>query len=268
MPRSQFDLPPRQQTGFLDRTEHLALIMQHVDFLRLEPGHLKVFEVDGLGGVGKSRLLRELRNRAMAGEKQGTVCWIPLEAEAFATETGPLMNIRDQVHFDCLLFDTGVVAYWHAIGQPFHLLDSSRFSNSLVVKTLDTGIAAAGIPISLTFAVELFDAIKEKTTRLRRYKRAEFEAIDALRLDPVAIRERLPHYLGLDIRRRLEPSKKAFVAFYDGYDRQAHETVMARAPWLREFIGTLNRGIHIVATREPMRWPADDWGNRGSAHLP
>jgi hypothetical protein len=227
--------------------------------LRLDAGHLKVFEIDGLGGVGKSRLLKELRNQAVIGERPGPVCWVSLEAEAFATETGPLMTIRDQIRFDCLLFDAAVVAYWHAIGQPFHLLKSSRFSNSLVVKTLDTGGSAAGIPVSLTFAAELFQAIKEKTTKLRQYKKAEFEGIDALRLDPVAIRLRLPHYLGLDIRRRLDSSKRSFVAFYDGYDRQAHTTLAARAPWLREFIGTLGSGVHIIATREPMRWPTEDW---------
>jgi hypothetical protein len=171
------------------------------------------------------------------------------------------MTIRDQIRFDCLLFDTAVVAYWHAIGQPFHLLHSSRFSNSLVVKTLDTGGSAAGIPVSLTFAAELFHVIKQKTTRLRHYKKAEFEGIDALRLDPVAIRARLPHYLGLDIRRQLESSKKSFIAFYDGYDRQTHSTLTARAPWLREFIGTLGRGVHIIATREPMHWPTEDWAD-------
>lgn len=261
MARSRFESPLRQQAGFLDRTEHLALISQHLETLRVDPTHFKVFEVDGLGGIGKSRLLRELRKRVVADKKAGLICWVSLEAEAFATETGPLLALRGQLNFDCLLFDTALLAYWRSIGQPFQMTNGSGLAKSLVVKTLDTGRSAAGIPVSLSFAVEIFDMIKKTTTKLSRYKKKEFEAIDALRADPTAIRERLPHYLGVDIRRRLESARKPFIAFYDAYDRQSHGAIGARSPWLRELIGTVGQGVHIVATREPMRWPPDDWGS-------
>jgi hypothetical protein len=259
VPRSEFEGLTRHRSKFFDRTEHLARISHHVDLLRADPRHLRVFEIDGLGGVGKSRLLNEVRERLATSKQRGYVCWVALEAEGFATETGPLLAVREQVDFDCLLFDTALVAYWHAIGQPFHIGTTGRLSRSFVVKALDTGRAAAGIPVSLTFAADIFRMASQKTTKLRRYKKADFEGIDVLRLDPRALRIRLPHYLAMDIRRRLEPSGKPFLAFYDAYDRQSQAAINDHARWLREFIATLDRGVHLITTREPIGWVMDDW---------
>lgn len=261
MPRSRFGAPSRQRSTFLDRTEHLALITQHVELLRSDSSHLRVFEINGLGGVGKSRLLNEIREQVTASKQHGYLCWVSLESEGSATEVGPLLALREQLDFDCLMFDTALVAYWHATGQPRQVEKHGRFSDSFVVKALDIGRAAVGVPVSLTFAAEIFRLAANKAARVRRYKKSDFEAIDALRLDPRALRERLPHYLAHDVTRRLELSGKPFVAFFDAYDRQAPSTISEHAPWLREFIGTLDRGVHLITTRDPIGWSMDDWSS-------
>lgn len=259
MPRSRFTTGGSHPTVFLNRTEQLHLITSHVALLSADPDHLKVFEIVGMGGVGKTRLLNELQGRVAAGHRTTHLLWVSLEGESSATETGPLRVIREQFHFECLLFDTALLTYWNATGQPFEVPPSSRLARSLVFKSLDVGRGMAGIPLPLTFAVDVFHAIVRKAAKLRHYREEEFEAIDSLRLDPSAIRERLPHYLGLDASRRLSPAGQTLVGFYDAYDRQTPTTVSAGAPWLREFIATIDRGVHIIATRDPIRWRDPDW---------
>ncbi|MEO6500330.1 MAG: hypothetical protein ABIQ09_00280 [Jatrophihabitantaceae bacterium] len=265
MPRSQYSSPEPKPLRFRDRTQYLNGIREQMDRMRADPSYLTVFGVVGLGGAGKTRLLTEVHRRISAEERNDLLVWVSLEAESSAHQTGPLLRIREQVGFDCLLFDAALVTFWSVTGQPFQLPDGSRLSKSLAFKALDVtrtaSTLATGIPLPLplTFAADLYRAATHKLARFRHYEKAEFEAIDALRLTPAAIAERLPHFLGEDVRRRLEESRRGLVVFYDAYDRQLQATVASRAPWLREFIGTVNRGLHIIASREPVDWDPRDW---------
>jgi hypothetical protein len=257
VPRSQFSSARERSAIFLNRSSELRVVRGHVELLREDPRHLRVFEVVGLGGVGKTRLLNELWRTASEGHRPQQLLWIPLEAEASATETGPLRAIREQLGFDCLLFDTALLTYWSGIGQPFQVERGGRLASSLAVKTAEVGSTLAGLALPLSFAVDVYRAVGRRLTRVRHYQQEEFEAIDDLRRQPGALRARLPHYLGLDLVRRLEPAGQSLVAFYDAYDKQSPATVAGGAPWLREFIGTLDRGVHVISSRERLRWTPD-----------
>ncbi|HEX8102590.1 MAG TPA: hypothetical protein VF533_08265 [Solirubrobacteraceae bacterium] len=261
MPRSEYSSARRAPTVFLNRYEELRLVGSHVDLLRADPTHFKVFEVIGLGGVGKTRLLQEMRRRTAELSPTGHLIWVALEAEAFATETGPLRAIREQLPFDCLLFDTALLTYWNSTGQPFQVSPASRVAQSLIFKSVEAGGGVAGIPLPLTFAADVWRSIGRHMTKRRHYQQQDFEAIDELRLDPSAIRARLPHWLGVDIRRRLDLNAQTLVVFYDGYDKQSPATLSANAPWLRELTGTVDRGVHVIAARERLRWNEADWGS-------
>lgn len=260
MPRSQFGTGRHQPPPFLNRDQQLLVVRRHVELLGDDPRHLKVFEVLGLGGVGKTRLLSELWQTASEQERTHAVLWVSLEAEASATEIGPLRSVREQLSVDCLLFDTALLTYWGATGQPFQVDRTSRIAGSLAFKSLELGTTFAGIALPLTFAADVYGSLSRRVSRARRYEKEEFEAIDDLRRDPASIRRRLPHYLGLDIGRKLDAERRSVVIFYDGYDKQAPATRSAGAPWLRELIGTLDRGVHVISSREPLRWDAGDWG--------
>ena len=259
MPRSEFSAPRRRSTTFVNRGEQLRVIGEHVRILRTDPAHFKVFEVVGLGGAGKTRLLTEIRGRADARLLATTVLWVSLEAEAVATEVGPLLAIREQVRAQCLLFDTALLMYWGATGQPLQVAGESRLSGSLAFKALDVGRSLTGLPLPLNFAADVHRSISRQRIKRRDYEKHEFAAIDEMRLDPTALRRRLPHYLGLDMSRRARSTAADLVVFYDGYDKQASATRANGARWMQEFIATVDRGLHIVATRESLKW-GDEWG--------
>ena len=261
MPHSRFGLEERSSAVFFDRDEPLRVIGGHAALLGDDPRHFKVFEVRGLGGVGKTRLLNELKRRAGEDRRARHVLWVSLEAEAAVTETGPLRAIREQLEFDCLLFDAALLTYWTATGQPFQVDTTSKIAQSFAFRSLDAGREIAGIPLPLGFAAEVFTRLSREVTRKRYYRQGEFERIDDLRLEPAALRERLPHWLGLDILRRLEAEEHALIALYDGYDRQAPNTIAQHAPWLRELIATLSRGLHVISTRERMCWNEQEWAS-------
>ena len=260
MPRSQFREPEAQRPKFLDRVEALDAAAPHLDLLRTNPDYLHLIEILGLGGAGKTRFLAELRARALSEPRPPIVLWVDLEFAATGSPTGPLKALRDQLPFDCLLFDAALLSYWTATGQPFQLPSGTAMSRSVAVKGLETaGGGLLGVPLPLTFAADVYRACAKKVSLHRYYRPDEFKLIDGYRRDPSALLLRLPNYLGEDIRRRIRRDRRRLILFYDAYERQPLATIRDSSPWLREFIGTLDSGLHFIASREHIGWDDPDW---------
>ncbi|HEX6752648.1 MAG TPA: hypothetical protein VF093_03560 [Solirubrobacterales bacterium] len=229
--------------------------------LRRDPAHLSILELVGLGGMGKTWLLNELQNIALESRDADYALWVSLAGERTTTATGPLLLIRNQVDFDCLLFDTALLAYWSAIGQPLQLERSRRLADALAVQALELTTALGGFSLPLGFGIKVFDAARRKLTHWDLYKPSEFEQIEDLQRQPKELAARLPHYLGCDLQRRLIPTDQWFYAFYDAYDHLSAATRDSEVPWLQEFIATLGRGVHVISTRDPLGWGEDEWGS-------
>lgn len=249
----------REPPAFLDREEQLDAMSGHMEALRRDPTYFRVLEVLGLGGMGKTSLLEEVWLKSLEARSADHLLWVSLEGEGSTNSTGPLLAMRDQLDSECLLFDTALLAYWNAMGQPLQLSRSTRLANSLAVKALELGGGLAGFVLPIGFGIMVFDAVKRGAVKRQLYQPEEFEEIERLHKRPRELLERLPHYLGVDLKRSIQSSGRWFLAFYDAYDRQKALTREAKAPWMREFIGTLEQGVHVVSTREPLRWDETRW---------
>jgi tetratricopeptide (TPR) repeat protein len=269
MPRSQLASSRRRSPAFRNRCDQRRLFAREVAQLRIDPDRLTVLGLVGLGGSGKTRLLNELQKSARKGRSIRHIVKVSLATESWATETGPLLRLRDQIAIDCLLFDAALITYWSATGQRFPAEHTYRLARSPLLQSVELGSNVVGLAnpfhvavdfaVPVRFAVDAWEALTHQYKRHRRYSKNDFKAIDELREEPEELRTRLPGLLGLDVQRRLEATDRPFVAFYDGYERQRPETVAEDAPWLRDFIRKLDRGLHVIATREPLGWPAADW---------
>jgi len=237
--------------------DEFGVVSRQVDLLRDDPSQLKVFEIIGLAGVGKTRFLAEIRDR-LGNPKHSHMLWVGLSGEASATAVGPLRVLRSQLPFDCLLFDAALLTYWFVTGQTPQPLPGRGQAKSLVMRSVEIGGVFAGVPLPLTFAADLYKGVGRGIVKRRQYSREAFEAIDALRDQPEGLFARLPHYLGLDVERRLVKGR-ALVCFYDAYEKQASRTVLADAPWLRELIATIGQGVHLIATRDRLGWDRAEW---------
>jgi tetratricopeptide (TPR) repeat protein len=260
VPVSRFPTPRRRAAAFVNRTEELGLVSSHLTTLAGDPDHLQVFEVIGLGGVGKTRLLNELQQRLADADRPSASVWVSLQSEAASSASGTLRVLRNQLPFNTVLFDVALLTYHTAIGQPLPRLGRSP-SASLVMRSVELGGGLSGVPLPVSFAADIYGGLGRAAARRRRYTRDEFEEIDELRGDPDALFDHLPHYLGEDIQRHRQSPHHPLVYFYDGYDKQSHPTVTAAAPWLREFIASVGAGAHLITTRERLGWDDREWGD-------
>src|SRR6478752_1912931 len=243
-----------ESDSFFDRTEESVLIDEAVDQLDTTAARMVVFEVVGLGGVGKTRFLRQTMDRLATRSRRPTLVWVDLDDEASATSVGPLTAIRGQLAFDCPLFDTGLLRYLAGMDQPGLPEPPSGLSTawSLARRT----IAGSGTDLlPADFGGQVFDALKPGTALRLGYDPDEFTSIDRLRAEPNTLHPRLSELLGTDIARRMRnPASRRVVVCYDGYDRQSPVTVADRAPWLRRLLMTVDAGVHMIATRERLGW--------------
>lgn len=257
MSRSPATLVPGEPAKFLNRTDQVQRALGHFEALHQDPGHFRVLELLGIGGMGKTTLLKHLRKLAGEIDPPHRALWIPLYGEDVSGETAPLQALRDAFGFECPLFNTALLTYWSETAPQFDRVEHSSLARSLPVQALQSGSGIAGFPVPFGFALEAFEFARQKLNGIRRY-RHQFEMIDALRDTPDELEKLLPEYLALDVARAIDP-KTEIIVLYDGYDKQSEATRDAGAPWLRSFISTLGRGVHVIGTREPLRWNEPNW---------
>jgi hypothetical protein len=243
---------------FLNRGKELGVIQSHIASLLKNPEHFAVFEVSGIAGAGKSSLLKELRAYALEETRLPHVLWVSLEGEASNTAVGPLRLLRKQIGVDCLLFDAALRTYLNSTGQ-IYVETGGGYGQSLASKAIEVGGRFAPVPLPVGLGAELLRRFNRGLEKRHHYRQEEFDEIEALSFDPAVLHRRLPHYLAVDIMRRLDSREDSLVVFYESYENQGPETLSEQAPWLRRLIKELGRGVHVIANRGPLSWPAEVW---------
>ena len=258
MTRSKYKMRHKRRMTFKNRDRVLNDYQTELARLFVNKSYFKVLAIIGTGGCGKSRLVEKLMSEAF--ERGFKPIRVSLESEASGTQAAPLKAIRNQLKFECMLFDVALARYFSASGQIYALATNPALSENIVLKSVEAALGISKMTsLPLAYGVEAYKHLKKQAARTIKYTREEFEEIDGIKNDSEELLNRLPYYLGLDIERRLDVSADHFVFFYDSYEKQQSSTLTHQAPWLREFIGAMDRGLHIVASREFLNWPQKGW---------
>jgi tetratricopeptide (TPR) repeat protein len=242
---------PQRASNFFDRVVEYGLITKHLALLTDDPQHLRVFGIEGMGGVGKSRFLGEVQSRLAALEEPPTLVWVPLDLPG----SSPLLEIRDQLGIDCYLFDAALLTLATALQLPYEQLGAPDPRDSTAVRLLHSGDELGHLAVPRSSAGRVYEAIPRGDVMRLGYDREAFDRVDALRDDPVRLYDLLPWCLGTDLNRRLNaPGRRRIVFFYDAYEKQSRRVLDGGALWLQTFIRSVGAGIHLIATRQPLGW--------------
>jgi len=251
------DAHRQRDAAFLDRVEEYRHLERHLEVLANDPRHPVIVGMAGLGGIGKTRFLKEVASRFSRLPQPPTVVSVALGGSAFPT----LVSIREQVGVPCHLFDVAAVVYAVVSGQPrpqVERLQAATGDPHAEPGALDT--EADTLPV--TYAVDRFRGLNPDLVLRRGYDRSAFAAVDALRAQPDELHNRLPSLLGADIGRVLsDPEHRRLVFLYDAHDVPDPELATG-VDWLPPFIRSLGAGIHVIASRRPLEGDAAVWGTQ------
>jgi tetratricopeptide (TPR) repeat protein len=244
---------------FVDREHILAA---YAEELRDAGDGLQVLNVVGIGGIGKSRLLRELRDRARATHRTAT---LDLQIPAMRQQEDALSVLRVElgrqgVKFD--RFDIGYAVFWQRLHPHLRMSRTDLpfvEESEALTQILDN---ASGIPVFGT-GVSLIRLAEKAAAGVRRRRRIRID--DTLRsldeLSNIDLADAVTFLFAEDLRDA--SADKPYVIFVDAYEALVSTSkrvgrAAALDAWLRDLIVQLDRGLVVVASREPLGWQVYD----------
>ncbi len=265
MPLRPRFLPGSARRPFVDREGPIAAFHQLLAEATAAPDReAAVLNITGIGGIGKSRLLTEMANRAGDGHLLAT---LDLQVPSQRLQENALAAIRVQFGRGGATFPRFDIAYavwWQRLHPNLRI---SRDGLSLVEHSdVLTAVVdeASGVPV-FGASVRLIDWA---TRRLRQWhwirNDATLQELDLLTIAQLA--DATTYLFAEELSR--QAAKAPFLLFVDAYEALVAAAgpgqSSARDAWLRDLIGQLRRGLVVIASREPVGWHEHDpeWTSR------
>ena len=246
------------QRPFVDREHVLADF--NAELARIGSGP-RVFNVTGVGGIGKSRLLRELKDRTSPRFRTAT---IDLQVQALRHQDDALAVLRQQLGSQGAGFDRFDIAYavlWQRLHPHLRLskAELSFVEESAVLA--DIADSLSGLPVFGT-ALGLIKILERGSSDVRRRVRvrrdATLQTLDALPNGELS--DAVTYLFAEDLRSA--SGDKQSVVIVDTYEALVPAPARARLQladaWLRDLIGQLDQALVVVASREPLQWEVHD----------
>ena len=252
------------QRPFVNREHVLADFDEELTRIGSGP---RVFNVTGVGGIGKSRLLRELEDRA---RPRFRTAMIDLQVPALRRQDDALAVLRGQFGSQGVDFDRFDIAYavlWQRL-HPHLRLSKEELSfmeySSILGEILDhvSAVPVFGTAIGLVKLFELGSTDIRRRLRIRRDP--TLQTLDGL---PNGELSDAVTYLFAEDLRAASTSKQS-VIIVDSYEALVPAPaysgrVQLADAWLRDLAGQLDRALLVVASREPLHWERydPDWAS-------
>ncbi|GCE02063.1 aminoglycoside phosphotransferase family protein [Embleya hyalina] len=223
---------------------------------------LRVVNVTGVGGIGKSRFLRECQARSTA---EARTVLLDLQIPALREQDAALAVLRSGFGAQGAAFpryDLAYLALWQRLHPHLQisLADVAARQQSDVLA--DLADAVGGLPVFRTVGglLNLAGRSSERFRRWRWLKNDEtLQRLDDL--DPAELADAATFLFAEDLR--LASAEQRYLVCVDAYEALVGGSTRAGRTagldaWLRDLVSQLDRGVVAIASREPLGWETYD----------
>ncbi|MFF8290338.1 hypothetical protein ACF068_14070 [Streptomyces sp. NPDC016309] len=247
------------QRQFFNREGLLALYDEE---LRDITDRLRILNVVGVGGIGKSRLLQELRDRTPDTCRTAR---LDLQLPTLRQQEDALAVLRTEFGAQGVRFDRFDIAYavlWQRVHPQLQMdRKNTPFAedSEVLSKILDE---AMGVPVFGT-AAGLVRLTGRAVANRRRRQRIEtdptLQELDGL--SNAELGHAVSYLFAEELRQSAE--ERPYVLFVDAYEAMLTTPLpggrgYGSDVWLRDLLGQLHGGLTVLASREPLSWAAYD----------
>lgn len=239
---------------FVDRSEFFNLIENEMRLYGNSKSYCKAIAIYGMGGIGKSRFLKELHNELKDNidKEKYFLTYSNLEIDN-KNELYSFIRIRKQILKPCYLFDYAIVSlsekcFIEKIDDDYiNVLRTNIFTS--LVSLIQEGIGnfyPSGLELNGTieFINELILKGKKYYTS-KKYKNLIDILNDLIDISPKKLIELLPILLGFDIKQHY--SNKKIIFMIDSFDTYKFN-------WIEKLIDAIGFGLFIITSREKLAW--------------
>lgn len=248
----------KQELRFVDRKKIISNTKTYYQTMMREKPFFQILSISGMGGIGKSRLLNELKfilEKTYCNDDKQVILYVTLEIVSSDYFLNSLIKLRSQINEVCPLFDYSFLTYWKRtqiskLDESFmnvfkrQWITAAKWLGSMF--SIPVKIANLSLETILDFLEKSFDFIKE------RYYAAFFNShsknISEYSSDE--LKECLAGFLGMDINRIFY--EKNLCIFIDSYERYPSSHYV---DWLMDLMEQAHTGLFIVSGREKISFP-------------
>ncbi|MFE4593889.1 hypothetical protein [Streptomyces laurentii] len=262
--RPQYRRVSALQRQFFNREGILAAYDEELRGVADRP---RILNVVGVGGIGKSRLLQELRNRT---PDHCRTARLDLQLPTMRQQEDALAVLRVEFGAQGVQFDRFDIAYavlWQRVHPQLQLNPKTTpfAQESEVLRSILDD--AMGLPVFGT-AAGLMRLTGRAITNRKRRQRIESDPT-LQELDSLSTTE-LGHavsYLFAE-EMRASAAERPYVLYVDAYEALVPTPLpggrsYGSDAWLRDLLGQLHGGLTVLASREELRWAVydPDWAS-------
>lgn len=249
-----------QERDFTDRDEIMEILNNALIELNEESSAYQIIVIHGMGGIGKTRLMKEFKKTLMPEQ----TFYVSFEISKKGEIIDNLYQIRKVVNFSCPIFDYALMRYWEltnpsVLNDRFATLIHKNFFTDFLefISSLagNTGLMLHGIQapniVSVNTTIDFVNDIYRKIPQIRfnQIFRTLITASDT------ELFEKLPKLLGIEIKRHILSGNIEHPVFiFDAY--QESQPYSESEEWLFHLIEAINCGLFIITSREPLHWNA------------
>ncbi len=258
---------PRQ---FIDREEFIAFFKSALN--RENINHHKIIVFYGIGGIGKTRLIKEMHKNIKNDSKTLSV-FLDFKNSYVRDLEGALTYLRyylsDNYKIKFNIFDIAFAIYWGK-AKPHIPLNKENYpfienTNILAeVFSIIENVPIVGLIPKIGIAIQKFWNYLEDWWI--KYGKEEFEKL--IELLPSEILYSLPRYFSEDLKLFFEEKTNRAVIFIDTYEalwegKENRKNSLMVDGWLRELITFLPQVLWVICSRDKINWEGLDhkWGN-------
>lgn len=240
---------------FINRTEIRNTLKKYYNCFNIDSTNMfKVFYIYGFGGMGKTHLIKYLKNDFLKTIPAKIIIHITFEIQENNQLLYSLIKIRKTFNHPCPIFDYALLYYWN--------LERIEKLNDEFVKILKQDILSAyadmGINLmslgnsssSISFG-GIHDIINDMHMKIQNH-RVKTEIHDIIQMEGSEILNNLPVFLARDIKEYMHCHSMNYIFLFDSYQQSAPYSESEE--WLLHFINELQKGLFIITGREKLLW--------------
>lgn len=252
------DIVNKEELNFKDRESIINLTKTYYQNMMQAKPFFKIISISGMGGIGKSRLLNELKfilEKTYHSDPDQVILFLTLEIVSSDYFLNALTKLRSQIKEVCPLFDYAFLEYWKRtqickLDESFMNVFKHQWSKaaqwigsmfSIPIKTVNLSLDTI-----LEFLEMSFVFIKEKYYASFFNKRSK----DITEYSTDELKDCLAGFLGMDMNRIF--CEKNLCVFIDAYERYPSSQYV---DWLMDLMEQANTGLFVISGREKISFP-------------